>query len=209
MPSTHIAVPVLAASEPIMLDPAARTLGALAACKAGACGAECRGSRAGTVEAVGDGRVGERTQEFQLKAGDTIVYSKFGIGATDLEVQGETYVLIKEDDCIGTMPRPGATAADVPELKPIGDRVLLKVGIPGFIRGCRACFSQVTGKATILWPGATTTGALSWFLLAAPYRRKPRRGKLAAWWYVLPLRVVNGSTAIGLGALHRCRSRRA
>lgn len=82
---------------------------------------------AGTIEAVGDGRVGERTQEFQLKAGETVVYSKFGIGATDLDVQGERYVLIREDDCIGIMPRAGATAADVPELRPVGDRVLLKV----------------------------------------------------------------------------------
>ena len=107
-------------------------------------------SRAGTVEAVGDGRVGERTQEFQLKAGDTIVYSKFGIGATDLEVQGETYVLIKEDDCIGTLPRPGATAADVPELKPIGDRVLLKVGVPAWSPACRACIYGVSSEAQCL-----------------------------------------------------------
>ena len=106
----------------------ASALVALATSDTEACRAERVGSCAGTVEAVGDGRVGERTQEFQLKAGDTIVYSKFGIGATDLEVQGEQYVLIREDDCIGTMPRSGATAADVPELKPIGDRVLLKVG---------------------------------------------------------------------------------
>ena len=110
------------------------------------------------MAAVGDGRVGERTQEFQLKAGDTIVYSKFGIGATDLEVQGETYVLIKEDDCIGTLPRPGATAADVPELKPIGDRVLLKVGMSGFIRGVPGL--RLTSQGAIPWLAATATGAL-------------------------------------------------
>ena len=121
-------------------------------------GTERHGSRAGTVEAVGDGRVGERTQEFQLKAGDTVVYSKFGIGATDLEVQGETYVLIREDDCIGTMPRPGATAADVPELKPIGDRVLLKVGIPRApwfcLRGLAgpACHGLPAKAASFGWP---------------------------------------------------------
>jgi len=74
--------------------------------------------------------VGERTQEFQLQAGDTIVYSKFGIGATDLLVRGEQFVLIREDDCIGTMPRPGATAKDIPELKPVGDRVLLRARPP-------------------------------------------------------------------------------
>lgn len=42
-------------------------------------------------------------------------------------VQGKEYTLIREDDLIGILPRPDATAADVPELKPLGDRVLLKV----------------------------------------------------------------------------------
>jgi len=76
---------------------------------------------------VGDGKVGEVTQEFDLSVGQTILYSKFGIGATDISVQGEMHVLIREDDVIGTMPRSGASAADVPELKPAADRVLIKV----------------------------------------------------------------------------------
>lgn len=42
-------------------------------------------------------------------------------------LQGKDYTLIREDDLIGVLPRSGATAADVPELKPLGDRVLLKV----------------------------------------------------------------------------------
>ncbi|KAK9805866.1 hypothetical protein WJX73_010329 [Symbiochloris irregularis] len=81
----------------------------------------------GDVVSVGDGRVGERTREFTLKAGDTIIYNKFGLGATDIEVDGELHILIKEDDVIGTLPRSGATAADVKDLKPINDRVLVKV----------------------------------------------------------------------------------
>lgn len=71
--------------------------------------------------------MGEVTQEFDLSVGQTILYSKFGIGATDISVQGEMHVLIREDDVIGTMPRSGASAADVPELKPAADRVLIKV----------------------------------------------------------------------------------
>ena len=82
---------------------------------------------AGDIVAVGDGKVGEVTQEFDLGVGQTILYSKFGIGATDISVQGALHVLIREDDVIGTMPRTGATAADVPELKPAADRVLIKV----------------------------------------------------------------------------------
>ncbi len=42
-------------------------------------------------------------------------------------LQGKDYTLIREDDLIGVLPRSGATAADVPELKPLSDRVLLKV----------------------------------------------------------------------------------
>lgn len=42
-------------------------------------------------------------------------------------LQGKDYTLIREDDLIGILPRSDATAADVPELKPLGDRVLLKV----------------------------------------------------------------------------------
>ena len=80
--------------------------------------------------AVGDGRVGGITQDFTLQEGDTILYSKFGIGATAISVQGDLHVLIREDDVIGTLPRSGATAADVPELKPLADRVLLKVKMP-------------------------------------------------------------------------------
>ena len=43
---------------------------------------------AGDVEVVGDGRVGGTTHAFTTKPGDTVLYSKFGLGATELQVRG-------------------------------------------------------------------------------------------------------------------------
>lgn len=62
-----------------------------------------------------------------LKVGDTVVYSKFGIGVTDLSIKGEEFAVLKEEDIIGTFPHSGATAADVASLKPLFDRVLVRV----------------------------------------------------------------------------------
>ena len=63
-----------------------------------------------------------------VKVGDTVVYSKFGIGVTDLEIKGEEFAVLKEEDIIGTFPTTGAaTAADVASLQPLFDRVLVKV----------------------------------------------------------------------------------
>lgn len=81
----------------------------------------------GDVVALGDGQVGSKQVSFTIKAGDTILYSKFGLGATDLVIQGVEHILIREDDVIGVMPRSNATAADIPELCPVGDRILVKV----------------------------------------------------------------------------------
>ena len=50
--------------------------------------------------------VGEKTSA--LKVGDTVVYSKFGIGVTDLEIKGEEYAVLREEDIIGTFPSSGA-----------------------------------------------------------------------------------------------------
>lgn len=88
---------------------------------------ESHHAHAGDIVAVGDGKIGETIQTFDLSVGQTILYSKFGIGATDITVLGDLHVLIREDDVIGTLPRSGATAADVPDLKPAADRVLIKV----------------------------------------------------------------------------------
>jgi hypothetical protein len=60
-----------------------------------------RASSAGDVVSVGD-------KAESLKAGDTVVYSKFGIGVTDLEIKGEEYAVLKEEDIIGTFPKSGA-----------------------------------------------------------------------------------------------------
>lgn len=106
---------------------------------------------AGDIVAVGDGKVGEVTQEFDLGVGETILYSKFGIGATDISVQGALHVLIREDDVIGTLPRSGATAADVPELKPAADRVLIKV------TSCLKLYMQVPPRQINLAPPCFTS----------------------------------------------------
>jgi hypothetical protein len=63
---------------------------------------QCRASEreaflsTGDVEAVGDGRVGGKVREFTTKPGDTVLYSKFGLGATEVEVDGKEYILIRE-----------------------------------------------------------------------------------------------------------------
>ncbi|KAF5832968.1 chaperonin 10 kd subunit-domain-containing protein [Dunaliella salina] len=82
----------------------------------------------GEVVDLGDGRTGSgETREFYLKKGQTVLYSKFGFMYTDLKLNKEDYILIREDDVIGIMPRPNATAEDVPQLQPLSDRVLVKV----------------------------------------------------------------------------------
>ena len=46
---------------------------------------------------------------------------------TDLKLGEEEYILIREDDVIGVMPRSNAAADDLPEMEPNGDRVLVRV----------------------------------------------------------------------------------
>ena len=65
--------------------------------------------------------------QMRLKEGDTVLYSKFGIGVTDLNWKGETFALIREQDVIGTLPRSDATVEDMGALEPQGDRILLQV----------------------------------------------------------------------------------
>ncbi|EFJ50536.1 hypothetical protein VOLCADRAFT_80038 [Volvox carteri f. nagariensis] len=83
----------------------------------------------GEVVSLGDGRMGNgEVRPFYLKPGQTVVYSKFGFMYTDLKLSnGEEYILIREDDVIGIMPRANAQADDVPELQPLSDRVLVRV----------------------------------------------------------------------------------
>lgn len=85
----------------------------------------------GDVVSLGDGRPpdGGPLRPFTVAPGDTVLYSKFGFMYTDLKMAagGDEYILIREDDVIGTLPRSGAVADDIPELRPLGDRVLVAV----------------------------------------------------------------------------------
>lgn len=56
--------------------------------------------------------------------------------------------MIREDDLIGIMPHSQATALDVPELQPLGDRILLKVKLPGMAFGM-ACFVEQQAAAMV------------------------------------------------------------
>mmetsp|Transcript_53126 Transcript_53126/g.168673 ORF Transcript_53126/g.168673 Transcript_53126/m.168673 type:complete len:135 (+) Transcript_53126:569-973(+) len=56
-----------------------------------------------------------------------VLYSKFGIGCTDIDMAGEEDLIIREDDIMGVFPNSNATASDIPALQPIGDRVMLKI----------------------------------------------------------------------------------
>ena len=77
-------------------------------------------NRAGDVTAIGP-------DVKHVKTGSTVLYSRFGIGCTDVVVAGEEYTMIREQDLIGTLPSSGARANDIPKLQPCGDRVLLSV----------------------------------------------------------------------------------
>jgi hypothetical protein len=59
----------------------------------------------------------------QVVAGDTILYSKFGLGSTMLSFNEEEHLLLKEEDVVGVLPVNG----DIPDLKPVADRVLVEV----------------------------------------------------------------------------------
>ncbi|KAK3282244.1 20 kDa chaperonin, chloroplastic [Cymbomonas tetramitiformis] len=58
------------------------------------------------------------TGEVTLSLGDKVLYSKFA--GTEVELGGSTHVILKQDDCVGTM------AGDVSSLKPLDDRILIK-----------------------------------------------------------------------------------
>lgn len=82
----------------------------------------------GDVVGLGDGRVADGTvKPFYLKEGQTVLYSKFGFMYQDVKMGDDEYILIREDDVIGVMPRQNAQAEDIPDLQPLGDRVLVKV----------------------------------------------------------------------------------
>jgi len=62
-----------------------------------------------------------------VKPGQTVLYNKFGIGADDLILNKEEFTMIRELDLIGTFPRSNASVDDIPDLEPLGDRLILKL----------------------------------------------------------------------------------
>jgi chaperonin GroES len=52
----------------------------------------------GAVIAVGDGKLNDKGERVALdvKAGDTVIYSKYG--GTEVKVEGEEYIILRADD---------------------------------------------------------------------------------------------------------------
>ena len=57
----------------------------------------------GKVIAVGPGKVGDngKRQELGVKTGETIYYGKYS--GTDVEVEGEKFVILRESDILGVL----------------------------------------------------------------------------------------------------------
>jgi chaperonin GroES len=55
----------------------------------------------GKVVAVGSGRIGEdgKRLPLEVKTGDRVLFSKYG--GTEVKVEGEEYLIMKEDDVLG------------------------------------------------------------------------------------------------------------
>jgi len=66
------------------------------------------------------GKVTAVSEGCSLKVGDQVVYGKYS--GTDLAVDGAPHVLLKEEDVVGLL-----SSQDVSKLKPLGDRILVKV----------------------------------------------------------------------------------
>jgi len=57
----------------------------------------------GRVKAVGAGKVGDDGKRVALdvKVGDKVLYSKYG--GTEIKIEGEDYLLMREDDVLGVV----------------------------------------------------------------------------------------------------------
>ncbi len=55
----------------------------------------------GKVAAVGSGRIGEDGKRIalEIKKGDKILFSKYG--GTEVKIEGEEYLIMREDDVLG------------------------------------------------------------------------------------------------------------
>ncbi|KAJ6826962.1 20 kDa chaperonin, chloroplastic [Iris pallida] len=75
----------------------------------------------GEVVAIGEGRtVGEKKVDVGIKTGSQVIYSKYA--GTEVEFDGSKHLILKEDDVFGILE-----TEDVKDLKPLSDRVLIKV----------------------------------------------------------------------------------
>ncbi|TKY54394.1 20 kDa chaperonin [Spatholobus suberectus] len=75
----------------------------------------------GEVVAVGEGKsVGKSKVDISVKTGAQVVYSKYA--GTEVEFNGSKHLILKDDDIIGTLETD-----EVKDLKPLNDRVLIKV----------------------------------------------------------------------------------
>lgn len=75
----------------------------------------------GEVVAVGEGRtLGKNKVEIGVPTGAQVVYSKYA--GTEVEFNGSNHLILKEDDIVGILE-----SEDIKELKPLNDRVLIKV----------------------------------------------------------------------------------
>ncbi|GMH33619.1 hypothetical protein BSKO_01453 [Bryopsis sp. KO-2023] len=133
-------------------------------------GSAARRPTSGTVLDVGDGRVGaEQPHEFTVKNGDAVLYSKFGFMYTEIKVQEQDFILIRESDIIGMLPRANATADDVPELVPLNDRILVKIDPTG----------EVTSGGVVI-PDSAKEKPLSGTVVRTGPGKKNKEGKLEA-----------------------------
>ncbi|PAN12596.1 hypothetical protein GQ55_2G267200 [Panicum hallii var. hallii] len=75
----------------------------------------------GEVVAVGEGRsFGSKSIEISVPIGAQVVYSKYA--GTELEFNDADHLILKEDDIIGILD-----GDDVKDLKPLNDRILIKI----------------------------------------------------------------------------------
>ena len=59
----------------------------------------------GKVVAVGNGRLNDKGERvaMELKAGDLVLFSKYG--GTDVKIEGQEYLIMREDDVLGVVEK--------------------------------------------------------------------------------------------------------
>ena len=59
----------------------------------------------GRVKAVGKGKIGDdgKPIKLEIKVGDKVLYSKYG--GTEIKVDGEDYLLMREEDVLGIIEK--------------------------------------------------------------------------------------------------------